>query len=164
MNQNKVVAYKRSRFSTRLPTDRLYAPSHFWMAEVEPGVWRVGFTKFASRMLGDMVEQGYTAKPGERVEVGQTIGWIEGFKAVTDLYCVIAGEFLGGNPGLSDDITLADTDPYGAGWLYCVRGKPDPNNVDVAGYIEILDLTIDKMQQDVHTSEDDGKDGEACQT
>ena len=75
----------------------------------------------------------------------------------------MAGEFLGANPELSDDITLTDTDPYGKGWLYAVRGKADPNSLDVQGYTEMLDLTIDKMQNDVHTGDEDEKD-ESCQT
>ena len=144
-----IIPYRRSRFSSRLPTDRLYTPSHFWAREVEPGLWRVGFTKFATRMLGDLVEHGLQAKPGTRVSVGETIGWVEGFKAVTDLYCVVEGEFLGDNPALSLDVTLTDSDPYGEGWLYAVRGTPDPNAVDVHGYIQLLDLTIDKMQSKV---------------
>jgi glycine cleavage system H protein len=147
MGDEAVISYKRSRFSTRLPTDRLYTPAHFWVKEEEPGVWKVGFTKFATRMLGDFVELGFAVQPGERMEVGQTIGWVEGFKALTDLYSVFAGEFLGGNSSLDKDITLADHDPYGAGWLYRVRGTPEPNSVDVSGYIELLNLTIDKMQE-----------------
>ena len=142
-----IIPYKRSRFSSRLPTDRLYTPSHFWARQLEPGVWRVGFTKFATRMLGDLVEHGFQGKPGSRVAVGEPIGWVEGFKAVTDLYCVIDGEFVGGNPALEQDLTLSDTDPYGEGWLYAVRGTPDPNAVDVHGYIQLLDLTIDRMQE-----------------
>jgi len=163
MPQEKVVSYKRSRFSTRLPIDRLYAPSHFWMAEKEPDIWRIGFTKFATRMLGDFVELEFQVKPGDRVEVGQEIGSVEGFKARSDIYCVMAGEFLAANPDLNDDITLTDTDPYGKGWLYAVRGKADPNSLDVQGYTEMLDLTIDKMQNDVHTGAEDEKD-ESCQT
>lgn len=137
--------YKRSRFSARLPLDRRYTPSHFWAIEVEPGVWRVGFTKFAIRMLGDFVEHSFGAHAGERVSVGQAIGSVEGFKAVTELYCVAAGEFLGGNPALEQDVTLADADPYGKGWLYAVRGSIDPAATDAHGYAALLDLTIDKM-------------------
>lgn len=147
MGDEAVISYKRSRFSTRLPVDRLYTPAHFWVKEEETGVWKVGFTKFATRMLGDFVELGFQLQPGGRMEVGQTIGWVEGFKALTDLYSVFAGEFLGGNSSLDKDITLADHDPYGAGWLYRVRGMPEPNSVDVRGYIELLNLTIDKMQE-----------------
>jgi glycine cleavage system H protein len=165
MSSSDVVYYKRSRFSTRLPVDRRYTPSHFWMMEAEPGVWRVGFTRFATRMLGDFVEQGFDVKPGDQVTVGQAIGWVEGFKAVTDLYCVVAGAFLGPNPALAGDITLADTDPYGQGWLYSVRGQPEPNALDVRGYTEMLDLTIDKMQDKGHDGPAEGKEeNSTCQT
>jgi glycine cleavage system H protein len=142
--------YKRSRFSSRLPAGRLYTPSHFWLQEIEPGLWRVGFTKFATRMLGDFVEHGFEPKVGDPVTVGQTIGWVEGFKALTDLYCVADGEFAGGNPALEQDVTLADSQPYGDGWLYAVRGTPDPGATDVHGYAALLDLTIDKMKDTGH--------------
>lgn len=137
--------YKRSRFSSKLPADRLYAPSHCWALEAEPGVWRVGFTKFATRMLGDFVEHGFGVRPGDRVAVGQAIGWVEGFKAMTDLFCIVEGAFVGSNPAVEGDVTRIDADPYGQGWLYAVRGTPDPAATDVAGYAALLDLTIGKM-------------------
>ncbi|MFN3648054.1 MAG: glycine cleavage system protein H [Armatimonadota bacterium] len=147
MESPSEIRYRRSRFSTRLPVDRRYTYSHFWVAEEAPGVWKVGFTRFATRMLGDFVELGFQVEPGDLVSVGQTIGWVEGFKALTDLYCVVEGEFLGGNPELDQDITLSDTDPYGRGWLYRARGVPDRQNVDVDGYVRLLDQTIDRMLQ-----------------
>ena len=141
----EVIAYKRARFSTRLPVARRYTLSHFWIREEEPGVWRVGFTKFAARMLGEMVEYEFSVPAGVRVEIGQPIGWVEGFKAVSDVYSVVEGEFLGANPGLAQDITWVDSDPYQKGWFYQVRGVPDGNAVDVHGYMAALDATIDKM-------------------
>ena len=91
------ISYRRSRFSTKLPDDRLYTPSHFWLKEVRPGTWRVGVTRFAQRMLGDLVEFGFEVKPGAAVEVGETVGWIEAFKATTDVFCVGTGAFDGEN-------------------------------------------------------------------
>jgi glycine cleavage system H protein len=146
-----VILYKRNRFQSRLPKRRMYTPSHFWLEELEPatsdraGLYRVGFTRFATRMLGDIVEHGFESKSGEPIKVGQAIGWVEGFKALSDVYCVIDGVFEGGNPELNNDATRIDKDPYYAGWLYLARGTPEPNSVDVAGYISILDATIDKM-------------------
>ena len=139
------IPYRRSRFSTQLPTDRRYTASHFWLLEVAPGRWRVGFTRFAARMLGDLVEHGFEVKPGEAVELGQTIGWIEAFKAMTDLYCVGDGAFEAGNPELETSPAVFDKDPYGTGWLYLFRGTPDPNTVDAAGYTRMLDAAIDKI-------------------
>jgi glycine cleavage system H protein len=144
-NPADIVPYKRSRFQTRLPKGRLFTQSHFWLHEVEPGVWRIGLTRFATRMLGEIVEHGFEVKPGDAVKVGQTIGWLEGFKALTDLYCVADGTFAGGNPDLDTDTTLLDKDPYYRGWLYQVRGTPEPNALPVEGYIHLLDATIDKM-------------------
>jgi glycine cleavage system H protein len=139
------IPYRRSRFSTQLPTDRLYTPSHFWLLELEPGLWRVGLTRFAGRMLGDLVEHGFEVKPGEAIEVGQIVGWIEAFKAITDLYCAGTGTFVGANLSLETDPTQFDKDPYGAGWLYDLRGEPAPDAVDAQGYFKLLDLAIDKI-------------------
>ena len=139
------IRYRRARFSTRLPVDRRYSAAHFWLLEEEPGVWRVGFTRFATRMLGDFVELTFEPGGGERVSVGQVIGSVEGFKALTELYSVVEGEFLGGNSTLEEDTTLADSDPYGAGWLYRVRGTPDSQVMHVDGYVALLDATIDRM-------------------
>ena len=140
------VSYRRSRFSTKLPGDRLYTPSHFWMQETSPDRWRVGVTRFAQRMLGDLVEHGFEVKPDAPIELGETIGWIEAFKAMTDVYCVGTGQFDGGNPLLETTPRKFDIDPYNEGWLYAFRGAPDPNAVDAAGYSKLLDSAIDKIQ------------------
>lgn len=149
------VYYKRSRFTTRLPVGRRYTASHFWLFEEETGVWRVGFTKFAIRMMGDLVEYGFAVAPGDAVEVGQPIGSVEGLKAVTDLYCIVSGKFLGGNPELGRDITLVDSSPYDRGWIYRVQGTPEPSNFDVQGYVAVLDATIDKMLSERHKGADE---------
>jgi glycine cleavage system H protein len=141
----ETVRYKRSRFSTRLPADRIYTRSHYWLHSDEAGQWRIGLTKFATRMLGDLVEFELSAAPGEGVEVGEKIGWIEGFKAVSDLYAVAGGTFAGANGALMGDITLLESDPYGKGWLYRVGGEPEPGGLSVQEYVHVLDATIDRM-------------------
>lgn len=140
------IHYRRSRFSTRLAGDRLYTASHFWLLEHEPGVWHVGLTKFAARMLGDVVDIGFDVATGTDVALGEAVGWFEGFKARSDLYTVVAGTFAGGNPDLDQDVDVVDRDRYGRGWLYAVRGTPDPAACDAAGYVRVLDATIDRMR------------------
>lgn len=139
------VQYKRSRFSTRLRADRFYTASHSWLQEQESGVWRVGFTKFATRMLGEPVELDYEVELQSAVRKGEIIGWVEGFKAVTDLFSPMDGSFAGGNPQLADDIAIVQADPYQRGWLYAINGTRPDDAVDVNGYVDILDATIDKM-------------------
>lgn len=139
------IFYRRSRFSARLPKTHRYSPAHQWSAEVEPGLYRLGLTRFATRMLGDLVEFEFSIQEGESLEPGQSLGWIEGFKARSDIYAVRHGRFAGWSPALGEDITLMDRDPHHAGWLYQVRGEPDSNTIDVHAYIALLDATIDKM-------------------
>lgn len=139
------LRYKRSRFSTRLPRDYRYTAAHFWLAAQPEGVWRIGLTKFATRMLGDLVETGMEVQPGAVVAVGQVIGWLECLKAASDLYCVASGSYYRANPDLEKDPEFLQKDPYGKGWLYEVKGDPEPNAIDAEGYAALLDDTIDKM-------------------
>jgi glycine cleavage system H protein len=152
---SSAVYYRRSRFTTHLPADRRYSPAHYWLLEESPGVWRVGLTKFATRMLGDIVEFEFAAAPGSAIETGDEIGSIEGLKAVTTVFSAGTGTFLAEGAALRRDVTLAESDPYGGGWLYRLQGEPAADTVDVHGYVAILDATIDKMLASRYDSGDD---------
>lgn len=154
-DQNKKRFYKKSTFVTHLPERYLYSPSHGWVCEIEEGLWRVGLTKFATRMLGDMVDQDFEVKQGDPIRFGQIIGWMEGFKAISDLYALVEGSFDLVNPALSADLTAITKDPYGSGWLYQARGKTDPRCMPVTEYTELLDATIEKiLEQQKQEAED----------
>jgi glycine cleavage system H protein len=139
------MSYKRARFATQLPVDYLYSPSHLWIARQPEGLWRVGLTRFATRMLGEMVDHGFEVEVDTPVQPGEIVGWVEGFKAISDVFCIADGQFAGGNPALKEKISLMDKDCYGAGWLYAVKGQPDVKCVDIHGYKSRLDMTIDKI-------------------
>ena len=111
-----------------------------------PSLWHVGFTKFATRMLGELVEMVLEVKPGQTVADGERLGTVEGFKAVSDLFCVVDGTLSAANPALTAEACLTHSDPYGAGWLYAVQGTPTPDFLDVHGYVALLTATIDQLQ------------------
>jgi len=145
--------YKRATFVTHLPADSLYSPSHFWLREIDPGRWRVGFTKFATRMLGEIVEVQWEKGDGTPVKSGEIIGSIEGFKAISDIYCVGDGTFAGGNAALRQDIELVSREPYDGGWLYEIQGQPDAKCIDLVGYRALLDTTIDRILEKQQSEE-----------
>jgi glycine cleavage system H protein len=147
--------YKRSNFVTHLPVDCLYSPSHFWLMDLGGGKWRVGFTKFATRMLGEMVEVRFEKAAGDVLASGDIVGSIEGFKAISDLYCCGDGVFATGNPALATNVETVGEDPYGAGWLYEFTGAPDAKCVSLDVYRGMLDATIDKILE-----KQKGEDGE----
>lgn len=140
------VRFRRNRFVAKFPRQYRYSPAHFWLCE-DQGVLYIGLTHFATRMLGEIVEFDFEIEPGSTVEDGQVIGWIEGMKAMTDLYCVANGEFVGANQAALDDIESVCKDPYGSGWLYAVRGAAGGETLDLEPYLELLGETIDAMEE-----------------
>lgn len=138
--------YKRATFVAHLPVGHRYTSSHAWLspAPEDPGLWRVGLTKFALRMLGELVETRFDATPGQPVAVGDVLGSIEGFKALSDLFCVVEGSFRRANPDLDSGLEPLSRDVHHV-WLYEVHGAPDPRALDVHGYVGVLDATIDRM-------------------
>ena len=137
--------YKRSNFVTHLPVDCLYSPSHFWLRKMSESRWRVGFTKFATRMLGEIVEVRFEKKPGDSLKSGDILGNIEGFKAISDIYGCADGSFASANDSLQSAIEKVGEDPYGAGWLYEFDGQPDAKCIPLAEYRGLLDATIDRI-------------------
>jgi len=172
----ETVRFRHAHFSARFPVDCLYTPSHFWMrpaagsagqavvdtaaaaSEPRPRLWQVGFTKFATRMLGELVEMVLEVQPGQTVAGGERLGTVEGFKAVSDLFCVVDGTLSAANPALTAEACLTHSDPYGAGWLYAVQGTPSAGHLDVHGYIALLGLTIEQLQAS-RSRDDDGHAG-----
>lgn len=81
----QTIYYKRARFTTRLPINRLYSQSHYWLLEERPGTFRIGLTKFATRMLGDFVELNFDVATGEPVETGRILSLIRSDEPVDDI-------------------------------------------------------------------------------
>src|SRR2546422_164310 len=102
--------YKRSHFVTRLPMSYRYTSGHSWVASHAEGQWRGGLTRFATRMLGEIVDHAFDVAPGASVKPGEVLGWVEGFKAISDIFCAGLGEFTGGNPALKVKATLLSED------------------------------------------------------
>lgn len=107
----------------------------------------MGLTKFALRMLGELVDVQVDKAAGDAIRPGDVLGSVEGFKAVSDLYCVGTGRLERGNPLLAGDLEALGRDPHGDGWIYEFEGEPDERCMDVHGYRQLLDATIDRILQ-----------------
>jgi glycine cleavage system H protein len=149
MNQasRKTLLFQHAPFVTHLPIDYSYTPSHLWAERRQEGRLRFGFTRFATRLLGEMVDHKFETDIGTAVHVGQVLGWVEAFKALSDVLCAGEGVFAGGNPALNESIGLINESTYSEGWLYEVDGRLGEPTLDVYGYAEHLKSTIDRLRQ-----------------
>lgn len=122
-----------------IPSDLLFTEEHEYLkATGDEGVYVVGITDYAQGELGDVV---FVELPDVGSSFGKmdTFGTIEAVKAVSDLFSPVAGEVVEVNAALSDDPSLVNSDPYGAGWMVKFRvadaGELD-GLMDAAGYAE----------------------------
>ena len=104
-----------------IPGDLLYTAEHEYLrASDEDDVYFVGITDYAQGELGDVVFVELPA-PGDSFNKMQVYGTIEAVKAVSDLYCPLAGEIVTINEGLEEDPSVVNSDPYGGGWMIQLR-------------------------------------------
>jgi glycine cleavage system H protein len=104
-----------------IPSDLLYTEEHEYLkATSEKGVYVVGVTDYAQGELGDVV---FVELPDVDASFAkmETFGTIEAVKAVSDLFCPVAGEVVEVNGALEEDPSLVNSDPYGAGWMIKLR-------------------------------------------
>ena len=103
------------------PTDLLYASNHMWARPMDAGVYRVGLTAYAVRLLQDVYFLDWIVEPPAAITARQEIGAIESKKAESDLFAPVAGELTDVNAEALDDPSVINVAPYQDGWLFSLR-------------------------------------------
>ena len=117
------------------PQGYRYSKDHEWLA-VEGDRGRVGVTDYAQKQLGDIV---FVELPelGRKLAAGEQFGTVESVKAVSELFCPVAGEVVEVNTSLAGKPETINQDPHGAAWMIVLRLE-DPGVVgsllDAAAY------------------------------
>ena len=119
------------------PEGLRYTEEHEYLKPTEvEGVYKVGITDYAQSELGDVVYV-ELPQPGAHFDATGVFGTIEAVKAVSDLYCPLAGEVVEVNEKLDQDPELVNNDPYGDGWMVCLRldeGEDTDSMMDASAY------------------------------
>jgi glycine cleavage system H protein len=104
-----------------LPDDLLYdVDNHIWFREVGDGNVKLGMTAVATAMAGKLVA--YTPKRvGRSVRAGKSCGTLESGKWVGPAKSLAGGEVLEVNDALVANPSIANDDPYEAGWLVVLK-------------------------------------------
>lgn len=96
-----------------------YTEEHEWL-KFDGNIVTLGITDFAQNSLGDVV---YVELPevGTVVDAGESIGNIESVKAVSEIYCPVAGEVIDINKTLEEEPETVNTEPYDNGWMVKIK-------------------------------------------
>lgn len=104
-----------------LPDELLYdVANHIWYQEAGDGNVRLGMTAVATAMAGQLVA--FTPKKaGRSVEAGKSCATVESGKWVGPAKSAFGGTVVAVNEEVAAKPSLANEDPYGAGWLVIVK-------------------------------------------
>jgi glycine cleavage system H protein len=107
----------------KIPDDLHYTEEHEYVKPThDANVVQVGITDYAQGELGDVVYVDLP-KPGTKFARMDVFGTIEAVKAVSELFCPVAGEVVEVNEALEANPSLVNQDPYGEGWMITLRVK-----------------------------------------
>jgi glycine cleavage system H protein len=104
-----------------LPDDLLYdVENNIWYRDNGDGTVTLGMTAVAAAMAGQLVaftprKAGRSVQEGKSCATIESGKWVGPAKVAFDAEVVETNDAVGGNP------KLANSDPYGAGWLVKVR-------------------------------------------
>lgn len=101
------------------PEENLYTKDHEWLS-IQGDVGIIGITDYAQRELGDVV---YVDLPevGDTFDAGDPFGSVESVKAVSEIFCPVAGEVVEVNEKLEDSPELINESPHVKAWLIKIR-------------------------------------------
>jgi glycine cleavage system H protein len=104
-----------------LPDDLLYdVDNHIWFREMGDGTVKIGMTTVATAMAGQLVA--FTPKKvGREVQAGKSCATVESGKWVGPAKSAAGGEVAAVNEELVAKPSLANDDPYGAGWMVIIK-------------------------------------------
>lgn len=104
--------------------DELYywVEKHVWVRDEGGGTLTIGVTDPAQHLAARIVAI-TTKKVGRTLERGQSVATLESGKWVGPVPAPVDGEIIEVNPAISIDPTLANTDPYGAGWVVRMQAR-----------------------------------------
>ena len=105
----------------QMPDDLLYdVDNHIWLKELDDGNIKIGMTTVATAMAGQLVA--FTPKKvGRAVQAGKSCATVESGKWVGPAKSAAGGEVVAVNDELVNKPTLANEDPYGAGWMVIIK-------------------------------------------
>ena len=105
---------------SNIPADLHYTEEHEYVRPVDDSTVTVGITDYAQGELGDVV---YVDLPevGAKFAPMDVFGTIEAVKAVSELFCPVAGEVVEINEAIEGDPSIVNRDPYGDGWMIKLR-------------------------------------------
>jgi glycine cleavage system H protein len=123
----------------------MYTKEHEW-AKTEGDRVRVGITAYAQEQLGDVVFV-ELPKVGDTFDTNETFANVESVKAVSEVFCPVAGEIVEVNDALSESPQLVNDDCYGDGWFIKLKIADAAELKDLLNHEEYAEFVAEESAE-----------------
>ncbi|MCE7733249.1 MAG: glycine cleavage system protein H [Candidatus Heimdallarchaeota archaeon] len=107
-----------------IATDRFYLPSHEWVKDMGDGVWMMGISDYAQKMLREISYVQFEDKD-EDFDAKEVIVVVEALKATGDIYAPFDCTLIDNNAALEDAPEIIAESPYEKGYLIKIKARSD---------------------------------------
>ena len=111
-----------------LPIDLHYHKGHTWLRSEDEGLWKVGIDDFAQQLVGEIKEV-TLPQEGEKVDSGTPGIKVKTNFGIAKLRVPISGEVVQVNTKLAQEPSLANSDPYGSGWVFAIKPSEEDDEL-----------------------------------
>ncbi|MHA2031432.1 MAG: glycine cleavage system protein H [Candidatus Kariarchaeaceae archaeon] len=107
-----------------IATDRFYLPSHEWIKDIGDGVWTMGISDYAQKMLKEISYVQFE-DVNEDFDAKEVIVVVEALKATGDIYAPFDCTLVENNDALEDAPEMISDSPYEKGFLIKIKARSE---------------------------------------
>ncbi len=128
------------------PKDRFYMKSHEWVKDIGDGMWLMGISDYAQKMLREISYVQFE-ETGESFDAKEVITVVEALKATGDIYAPFNCELVENNLTLDDNPELVTESPYYKGYLIKIKALDDDrsNLISAEDYAKIVEQELEDL-------------------
>jgi glycine cleavage system H protein len=129
-----------------IPKDRFYMKSHEWVKDIGEGMWLMGISDYAQKMLREISYVQFE-ETGESFDSRDVITVVEALKATGDIYAPFNCELVENNLALDDNPELVSESPYEKGYLIKIKALTDDrsNLISAEEYAKIVEQELEDL-------------------
>lgn len=123
-----------------IATDRSYLATHEWVKDIGDGIWMMGISDYAQKMLREISYVQFE-DVNEDFDAKDIIVVVEALKATGDIYAPFDCTLIEINDALEDAPEMISDSPYDKGYLIKIKARSDDRSTLISAeqYAKIVE-------------------------
>ncbi len=129
-----------------IKTDRFYMETHEWVKDEGNGIWKMGISDYAQKMLHEISYIQFE-DVNDEFSKGDVIVVVEALKATGDVYAPFDCILLENNETLDDDPEIISRSPYEDGYLVKIKAINEDKSklISPEEYKKVIEKELEEL-------------------